>query len=113
MNPAKSRAFLRCVESSCAETYPINEQLYACTHCAGLLDVRYDFKLPRNAEEMKTIFEDRRGTNDLLALSGVWRFHELLPFAGDLSRVVTLAEGNTPIYEAPRSAEYAGVDRLR
>jgi threonine synthase len=43
----------------------------------------------------------------------VWRFRELLPFVGDLAQIVTLSEGNTPIYDAPRSARYAGLDSLR
>ena len=44
--------------------------------------------------------------------SGVWRFRELLPIVRDVDRVVTLREGNTPLYEMPRSAELAGVDWL-
>ena len=44
--------------------------------------------------------------------SGVWRFRELLPIVHDMERVVTLREGNTPLYEMPRCAELAGVDWL-
>jgi threonine synthase len=44
--------------------------------------------------------------------SGVWRFRELLPFVDDYGLVITLAEGNTPLYDAPRSAVYAGMSRL-
>jgi threonine synthase len=44
--------------------------------------------------------------------SGVWRFRELLPIVGNLQKVVTLNEGNTPLYELPRCAEVAGVDWL-
>jgi threonine synthase len=44
--------------------------------------------------------------------SGVWRFRELLPF-GDAAPIVTLAEGNTPLYDAPRCAKYSGLDTLR
>jgi threonine synthase len=35
--------------------------------------------------------------------SGVWRFRDLLPIVAD-DRVVTLREGNTPLYEMPRAA---------
>jgi len=42
----------------------------------------------------------------------VWRFRELLPFAEGVG-LVTLEEGNTPLYEAPRSAAYCGLDSLR
>ena len=41
--------------------------------------------------------------------SGVWRFRELLPIVRDVDRVVTLREGNTPLYEMPRSADRKSV----
>jgi len=44
--------------------------------------------------------------------SGVWRYRELLPFE-DMTRIVTLAEGNTPVLDAPRAARYAGLESLR
>jgi threonine synthase len=44
--------------------------------------------------------------------SGVWRFRDLLPILHNLDHVVTLREGNTPLYEMPRAAELAGVDWL-
>jgi threonine synthase len=40
--------------------------------------------------------------------SGVWRYRELLPFADDVA-IVTLAEGNTPLYDARRATEYCGL----
>ena len=43
--------------------------------------------------------------------SGVWRFRELLPIV-DAKQVVTLREGNTPLYEMPRSAEALGMNWL-
>ena len=62
---------------------------------------------------MKTIFRDRKTSDSDLDRSGVWRFRELLPFVSDYSSVVTLSEGNTPLYAAPRSARYAGLGSLR
>jgi threonine synthase len=78
-----------------------------------LLDVQYEFKIADSADDLKTIFKDRRTANSTLERSGVWRFRELLTFVNDLTKVVSLAEGNTPIYDAPRSAEYSGLDALR
>jgi threonine synthase len=43
--------------------------------------------------------------------SGVWRYRELLPFHGD-ARIVSLLEGNTPLYDAPRSANYCEMQTL-
>lgn len=44
--------------------------------------------------------------------SGVWRFREFLPFDDDVE-VVSLGEGNTQVYDAPRCAEFCGLEELR
>jgi threonine synthase len=44
--------------------------------------------------------------------SGVWRYHDMLPFE-EAAPFVTLFEGNTPLFHAPRSAEYSGLSDLR
>ncbi len=106
-------ARLRCVEPECLAEFQINDRLYSCPVCGGLLDVSYSFNLSRSAGEHQSEFLSRKTSHYGLDRSGVWRFRELLPFVDDLSKVVTLAEGNTPIYEARRSAEYAGLDQLR
>ncbi|HWP43799.1 MAG TPA: threonine synthase [Blastocatellia bacterium] len=106
-------AYLQCIETSCQARYGVDERLYLCPRCGGLLDVAYDFRLPHSVERMKSLFRDRETEQSDLDRSGVWRFRELLPFVADYSNVVTLSEGNTPLYTAPRSAEYAGLDSLR
>jgi threonine synthase len=113
MNDNNSTADLSCIEANCEERYAIDERLYTCRRCGGLLDVQYDFNLAATPSDLKAIFRQRRTADTELERSGVWRFRELLPFVNDLSKVVTLAEGNTPIYEARRSAEYARLDELR
>jgi threonine synthase len=54
----------------------------------------------------------RAGSRDLRDISGVWRYRELLPFE-DSAPFVTLFEGNTPLYDAWRCAEYCGLLGLR
>ena len=110
---SKAGATLRCIEPECLAEFPIGDKLYGCRRCGGLLDVSYKFSPRCSAAEQKSEFLGRKSSQNAPDLSGVWRFRELLPFVDDLSKVVTLAEGNTPIYRAPRSAEYAGVDQLR
>src|SRR5690242_3013156 len=112
MNDTHSTVQLRCIEAACGASYAATERLYTCKQCGGLLDVAYDFRLPAGADEMKARFRERRLLDASIERSGVWRFRELLPFA-DPSHVVTLNEGNTPLYDAPRSAQYAGLERLR
>ena len=113
MNANDSTTSLGCIEATCKARYAIGERIYACSRCGGLLDVQYDFKLAANTADLKVMFRNRRASDATVDLSGVWRFRELLPFVNDLSKAVTLAEGNTPIYEAPQSAAYAGLDQLR
>ncbi len=113
MKADEKKAFLRCIEADCDGRYAIDERVYTCRRCGGLLDAQYAFNLANSPGEMKGIFKARRSVDTELDRSGVWRFRELLPFVSDLSKVVTLGEGNTPIYEARWSAEYAELDELR
>lgn len=53
----------------------------------------------------------RRASSQPRDRSGVWRFRELLPPVGE-DAITTLREGDVPLYDAPRGAAYAGVDRL-
>jgi threonine synthase len=51
-------------------------------------------------------------SNAPLCQSGVWRYRELFPFIDDDRHIVTLREGNTPLLEGPRAAEYGGLARI-
>ncbi|MGA8619519.1 MAG: threonine synthase [Candidatus Sulfotelmatobacter sp.] len=61
---------------------------------------------------MKSIWKERRSSSASLDLSGVWRFRELLPAPASEWQVVTLREGNTPLYELPQASRTTGVTRL-
>ena len=113
MNSQTAAASLRCIEPDCLTEFSTERRLYACPQCGGLLDLAYDFRLPASVEEMKTVFQRRKLANEECDRSGVWRFRELLPFIDDLSLIISLSEGNTPIYSAPRSAGYAQLDSLQ
>jgi threonine synthase len=107
-----ARAAQRCADPACGAQYRIDERLYVCTRCGGLLDVEIGREGLKSAGELRDVWRARRASLDARDRSGVWRFRELLPFA-DEAPVVTLAEGNTPLYDAPRSAEYCKLDTLR
>jgi threonine synthase len=62
-------------------------------------------------ERLMSVWDWRRASPKAIDQSGVWRFRELLPDA-DESEIITLTEGNTQIWDAPRSARYAGMSRL-
>jgi threonine synthase len=106
------QAHLVCFEPTCRSKFPLNEILYQCPTCGGLLEVDYDWSSAVTSSWKET-WRERRLENDSLNQSGVWRYRELLPFDGDaLTKVKTLREGNTPLLRASRAAEYAGLDRI-
>lgn len=104
-------AYLKCIEDNCQTTMAVSSKAYVCPSCGGLLDVVYDFQI-KDPEEVKYIFLQRRLSNHPLDISGVWRYRELLPFCHDFSKIVSIQEGNTPIYNAPRCAKYVGLKKL-
>ena len=101
---------LKCIESECSESYPIDSAVLVCPRCKGLLDVVYDLSAA-NPVALRKSWDSRRGSLSTIDASGVWRFRELLPPARE-SEVVTMIEGNTQLFDAPRSAEYAGLDSI-
>jgi len=105
-------AVQRCIEPACGATFGLNERLYVCSLCGGLLDIEKPCELIGEALALREVWMTRLASPDTSDRSGVWRFRELLPFS-DNAPIVSLAEGNTPLYEAPRSARYCGLQSLK
>ena len=104
---------LRCV--ACASEFEHAEQDFRCLHCGELLEVFYPSWQTGNAQRAQRLRDtwlDRRKSFRALDQSGVWRFRDLLPTLQDWRSVITMREGNTPIFELPRCAKSAGVQRL-
>jgi threonine synthase len=94
---------------------------FRCPNCNDLYEVEYPSWLPGadgaapnmpNAGALKYLWMERRSSNLAIDQSGVWRFREMLPILSTTDNIVTLREGNTPLYHMPRCAEIAGVDDL-
>src|SRR6201987_173185 len=105
-------SLLRCIRPACGASFGIRERIYVCRSCAGPLEITMPLPFANDAAALRARWRSRAGSLDPRARSGVWRFREVLPF-DDAASIVTLAEGNTPLYGAPRCAEYSGVDALR
>jgi threonine synthase len=75
------------------------------------MDGGAEVRLP-NPGGMRHLWQERRTSTMAVDQSGVWRFRELLPIVKNFDNVVTLREGNTPLYEMPRCAELVGIDWL-
>jgi threonine synthase len=109
---------LRCV--ACAKVCDRAGQNFRCSDCGDLLEVFYpgwnvEGKLrPAGLDvaALKSLWRLRRKSLLPIDQSGVWRFRELLPSVTDASSVITLREGNTPVYDLPSCARIAGVDQL-
>ncbi len=106
---ARTTATQRCIDPSCAARFELNERIYVCPRCGGLLDVVQESA--GDPEQLQALWTRRLASFETRDRSGVWRYRELLPFADD-APIVSLAEGNTPIYDAPVSAAYCGLDAL-
>ncbi|HVW08296.1 MAG TPA: threonine synthase [Bryobacteraceae bacterium] len=99
---------LVCFNAACRAQFGIREVIYNCPKCGGLLEARYDFSKIDPAA-LKRTWRERRMSNAPLEQSGVWRYRELFPFVEDHANVVTLREGNTPLLQSKRAAEYGGL----
>jgi threonine synthase len=103
----------------CIACGAVNDTLavdFRCTACGELMEVEFPAWPSGDATEayrLRELWRERRTSNQPLDSSGVWRFREVLPELEDWSQAITLREGNTPLYDLPRCAQIAGVDRLR
>ena len=104
--------FQRCITPDCRAEYTIDERLYVCSRCGGLLDVERDGPIAIDPTSLRELWRQRLSSLEARDRSGVWRFREFLPFDDDAA-VVSLGEGNTPLYDAPRSADYCRLSQLK
>ncbi len=96
-----------------AEAFPDDTPAdFRCAACGGLFDVRYS-PVEEQAVELRARWLVRRVSRHPVNESGVWRFREMLPLIADEGKIVTLREGNTPVYDMPQCAEYAGLRTLQ
>ena len=104
-------AELICFNPECRTRYAVTEILYQCPVCGSLLEAHYEGTRAEPAA-WKRLWRERRMSNTPLDQSGVWRYREMIPFLDDMAHAVTLREGNTPLLNAPRAAQYGGLDAL-
>src|SRR5438309_6423172 len=109
-------ASFRCVGCGALSNSP--EQNFRCVACGDLLEIFYPTWTSTDGRAhapdpnaLKQTWRQRKISRDPADESGVWRFRELLPPA-DNKTIISLREGNTPIYELARCARSAGMKQL-
>src|SRR5438034_1608356 len=89
---------------------------FRCEHCRDLLEIIYpgwEGRGPRELDQasLKRLWSERRSSLEPADQSGVWRFREILPEI-TTQEIITIKEGNTPVYELAHCAKSAGVQQL-
>ena len=89
---------------------------FRCEHCRDLLEIVYPGweetgPAGLDANSLKRLWRERRSSLESADQSGVWRFREVLPEIAP-RQIITMREGNTPIYELPHCAASAGMGQL-
>lgn len=69
-------------------------------------------RLLPHAMALRHLWAERRDSTLAIDQSGVWRYRELLPILQNDEHAVTLREGNTPLYDLPRTGKLLGLDFL-
>ena len=107
-------AEFRCV-SGCAGAYPLDQVIYRCPTCGGLLEVVHDLAALRtiSADGWKQRFAERWRSIEEPWGSGVWGKHEWVMPGLRTEHIVTMFEGATPMTRAPRLAAALGLDDVR
>ena len=96
------RARMEYVCMNCGHRHPVDQLLYTCPDCNGVLlleDLDFDEMKEKGAQYWRDLFDARRATRTT-ALRGIFRFYELMAPVLDEEDIVYLGEGDTPIVEA-------------
>jgi len=113
-----AHAIKKCINSSCGLPYEINNDIYRCS-CGSLLDIKYSKKPGRDLVE--TFYQRRNHGGNIYNESGVWRFRDLINFAGidtenfeECARVFVSLDGSegrlSKPYNMSKAADYAEMD---
>src|SRR3954454_13993148 len=106
--PLADFAFQRCISPKCGFTCGAEEVRTACPKCGDLLDVAYDWNKAQPPKSLRYFEKMWSRRNEPLRFSGIYRFHELLPFATPDS-VVTVGEGQTLLQQADGVGQFVGM----
>ncbi len=98
----------------CGRKYTIDEVVYRCEDCGGLLEVEHDLDALKNrsAQDWKTLFDRRTRTDEWPYGSGVWGKKEWVLPQIDPENVVSMYEGHSNLFWAQRLGQEIGLPDL-
>src|SRR5436190_18130466 len=101
-------AWFECLRG-CNVRHRLDQIVYRCELCGGLLEVRHDLKALRQIPpaEWKRLFDSRLGR-----ASGVWSKKEVVLPELEEKNIVSLGEGNSPLIQSDRLARHLGIDQI-
>ncbi len=105
-------ATFRCI-AGCSGSYPLEQVIYRCPTCGGLLEVVHDLEALRErpAEAWKALFAERWRSVEEPWGSGVWGKHEWVAPGLRAEHIVSMLEGVTHL--TPRAPLRAGARSWR
>ncbi len=106
--PLNDFACQRCTNPRCGATYGVEEVRTSCAKCQSLLDVAYDWNKAQPPASLKFFEEKWSERYNPVRFSGLWRFHELLPYAKQ-ETIVTAGEGQTLLQKADSVGQFVGM----
>ena len=110
--PFIAAAYQKCISPNCGKTFDPAQIHIACPDCGQLLDVTYDWNRIRVPASLSQFEQKWARRNDPACFSGLWRFHDLLPFAKP-DRLVTVGEGQTLLQSSDGVGRFAGMNAGR
>lgn len=111
-------AIKKCINPDCGKSYGLDNDVYKCT-CGSLLDIQYQAKPSRDLIER--FYQRRNHGGNIYNESGVWRFRDLINFAGidtedfnECARVLVSLDGSegrlSKPYNMSKAADYADMN---
>ena len=95
--------------SGCGVRYSLDDIVYRCEKCGGLLEVCHDVSAltERPAADWKALFDSRLGRE-----SGVWSKREVVLPNVQEGKIVSLGEGNSPLISSRGLASALGIEEV-
>jgi threonine synthase len=111
-SPLPANFVFRCI--GCGSVAHEAGQDFRCSPCGNLVEITNPLWASSvvDAAGLKAAWRARKPSNSAADLSGVWRFRELLPAPDSGETIVTLREGNTPLYALSRASRATGMQQL-